>query len=141
MKNKRKNKYRSVNRSTTRLRYHIVLYFKYRKKISSVIGKNSVKSLLDSAVGKCSGVKCHTIGVDDDHVHIVVSCPPYWSPSAVVGRIKQLSTHRAWGKHCKELSTIYYGKKRMLWSDGYFCETIGNVNEDKVLDYVKNKGC
>ena len=140
MKNKRKNKYRSINRSTTRLRYHIVLTFEYGKNISSVIGEDSVKSLLDSAVGKCSGVKCHAIGVDGDHVHMIVSCPPYWSPSSVVGRIKQLSTHRAWDKHCKELSTIYYEKKRMLWSDGYFCETIGNVSEDKILSYVKNQG-
>jgi len=140
MKNKRKNKYRSVNRSTTRLHYHIVLYFKYRKNITSVIGEDSIKSLLDSAVGKCSGVKCHAIGVDGDQVHMVVSCPPYWSPSSVVGRIQQLSTHRAWDKYGKELSTIYYGKKRMLWSDGYFCETIGNVSEDKVLDYVLNQG-
>ena len=58
MKNKKKNKYRSINRSTTRLRYHIVLTFNYGNNISSVIGEDSVKSLLDSAVGKCSGVKC-----------------------------------------------------------------------------------
>ena len=140
MKNKRKNKYHSVNRSTTRLRYHILLAFKYRKNISSVIGKDSIKSLLDSAVGKCSGVKLHAIGVDSDHVHMVVSCPPYWSPSSIVERIKQLSTHRAWDKYGKKLSMIYYGKKRMLWSDGYFCETIGNMREDKVLSYVKNQG-
>lgn len=135
-----KNKYRAVNRSITRLRYHIVLTFKYRKNIARVIGEDSVKSLIDSAVGKCSGVKSHAVSVDGDHVHIVVSCPPYWSPSSVVGRIKQLSTHRAWDKYGEELSTVYYKKKRVLWSDGFFCETIGNVSEDKVLDYVKNQG-
>lgn len=136
-----KNKYRAVNRSTTRLRYHIVLSFKYRKNVARVIGEDSVKSLLESAVGKCSGVKLHAIGIDKNHVHIVVSCSPYWSPSSLIGRIKQLSTHRAWDKYGGELSTVYYKKKRMLWSDGFFCETIGNVNEDKVLDYVKNQGC
>jgi len=134
-----KNKYRAVNRSTTRLRYHIVLYFKYRKNVTRVIGKDSVKSLLDSAVGKCSGVKLHAIGIDKNHVHIVVSCPPYWSPSFLIGRIKQLSTHRAWDKHSDSLSTVYYKKKRILWSDGFFCETIGNVSEDNILDYVKNQ--
>lgn len=74
-----KNKYRAVNRSTTRLRYHIVLDFKW----------NNV---------------ARVIGVDGDHVHVIVSCSPYWSPSYVVGRIKQLSTHRAWDKYGKKLS-------------------------------------
>ena len=89
------NKYRAVNRSTTRLRYHIVLAFKYRKRIAHLIGDDNVKRLLESAVGKCSGVKLHAVGIDKNHVHIVVSCPPYWSSSSLVGRIKQLSTHRA----------------------------------------------
>lgn len=46
-----------------------------------------IKSLLDSAVGKCSGVKLHAIGVDSDYVHMVVSCSPYWTPSSIVGRV------------------------------------------------------
>jgi len=61
-----------------------VLAFKYRKNVACVIGEDSVKSLLESAVGKCPGVKLHVVGVDGDHIHIVVSCPPYWSPISLI---------------------------------------------------------
>lgn len=136
-----KNKqYQSLNRSITRLNYHIVLAFKYRKNIADVMGEDNVKRIIESAVGRCSGVKCRSIGVDKNHVHIVVSCPPKWSPSSVVGRVKQLSTHKAWDNCGDKLSNVYWGGKRILWSDGFYCETIGSVSEDKVLEYVKAQG-
>lgn len=127
-------------RSVTRLRYHVILSTKYRKPISTVLSEKEVISLLESAVSKCSGVKLIACGFDKDHVHLVVDISPKWSVSQVVGRIKQLSTYDAWAKYADELSDFYWGKKRMLWSSGYFCESIGNVSEEKVLDYVGGQG-
>lgn len=136
MKNK---KYKSLNRSTTRIRYHIVLAFKYRYKIANIIGEENIKRVITSAIARCDGVKLLAIGIDKDHVHLIVSSPPYWSVSQLVSRVKQLSTHKAWGKYSHILEGSYY-KKKFLFSDGYFCETIGNVSEDKILDYVLNQG-
>ena len=70
---------------------------------------------------------------------MVVDSPPYWSVSQLVDRIKQLSTHRAWMKYSSILKQ-FYGKKKVLFSDGYFCESIGNVEENVVIDYIKNQG-
>lgn len=136
MKNK---KYKSLNRSTTRIRYHIVLSFKDHYKIASSIGEENIKRVITSAIARCDGVKLLAIGIDKDHVHLIVSSPPYWSVSQLVGRVKQLSTHKAWGKYSHILEGSYY-KKKFLFSDGYFCETIGNVSEDRIFDYVLNQG-
>lgn len=132
-------KYRYLNRSTTRLRYHIVLSFKYRHKVAQSIGDDNVKSIINSAISRCEGVKLLSVGIDKNHVHMVIDSPPYWSVSQLVGRMKQLSTHRAWMKYCPILKKFYW-KKKVLFSDGYFCETIGNVEENVVINYVKNQG-
>lgn len=136
MKNK---KYRSLNRSTTRIRYHIVLAFKYHYKIARIIGEENMKRVITSTVAHCDGVKLLAIGIDKYHVHLIVSSPPYWSISRLVSRIKQLSTHKAWGKYSHILEGSYY-KKKVLFSDGYFCETIGSISEDEIIDYVLNQG-
>ena len=67
-----------------------------------------------------------------------MSSPPYWSISQLVSRIKQLITHKAWEKYSHILEGSY--KKKVLFSDGYFCETIGGMSEDKIFDYVLNQG-
>ena len=42
----------------------------------------------------------------------------------------------------EEVSPRFYwdNKKGKLWTNGYFCETVGDVSEDKILDYVENQG-
>lgn len=99
-----------------------------------------MKSAIEHAVSQCSSVKLLACGFDGNHVHLVIDSPPRCSPAQLVGRIKQLSTHRLWNSHEDNLKNIYYGKKKMMWSSGYFCETVGNVSEKTVLDYVKNQG-
>lgn len=132
-------KYKSLNRNTTRLRYHIVLSFKYKYKVAQRIGDDNVKSIIDSAISRCKGVKLLSVGIDKNHVHMVIDSPPYWSVSQLVDRIKQLYTHRAWMKYSPILKQFFW-RKKVLFSDGYFCESIGNVEENVIINYVKNQG-
>ena len=97
-----------------------------------------MKRVITSTVARCDGVKLLAIGIDKYHVHLIVSSPPYWSVSQLVSRIKQLITHKAWEKYSHILEGSY--KKKVLFSDGYFCETIGGMSEDKIFDYVLNQG-
>lgn len=133
-------RYTKHSRSVTRIRYHIILVSKYRRSLGSVIGEEAVKSAIDHAISQCPGVKLLACGFDDNHVHLVIDSPPRWSPSQLVGRIKQLSTYKLWRTHGNKLKMIYRRKKKMLWSNGYFCETVGNVSESTVLECVKNQG-
>lgn len=78
------------------------------------------------------------IGVDKDHVHLVVKAKPSLSPLMIVRRLKQMTTTELWKTEEKHLKQYYWGKRK-LWSGGYFCSTVGQVSEDKVLEYVKNQ--
>lgn len=131
--------YKSLNRNTTRIRYHIALSFRYGYKVAQSIGDDNVKSIINSAASHCDGVKLLSVGIDKNHVHMVIDSPPYWSVSQLVDKIKRLSTHRAWIKYSPILKQ-FYQKKKVLFSDGYFCESIGNIEENVVIDYIKNQG-
>ena len=44
-----------------------------------------------------------------------------------------------WEKYEKQLSKIYW-KKRVLWSDGYFACSIGQVSQDVIEKYILTQG-
>lgn len=100
-----------------------------------------MKRVFSEAVEKCGKVKLLAVGVDEDHVHFIVSAKPNMSASQVVSRVKQLTTRLLWQGYEEVLSHFYWeNKKGKLWTNGYFCETVGNVSEDKMLEYVENQG-
>ena len=134
------SKYMSLSHSKSRIRYHFVVFTKYRRKRFVRIEKD-VKRVFSEAVQRCGKVKFLAVGVDKDHVHFIVQATPSVSPSQIVSRVKQLTTRMLWQEHEQVLSRFYWGnKKGKLWTSGYFCETVGNVSEEKMLEYVSNQG-
>lgn len=130
----------SLSHSKSRIRYHFVVSTKYRRKCFVGI-EDDVKHVFGEAVAKCDKVKLLSVGVDKDHVHFIVQASPSVSPSQIVSRVKQLTTRILWQEHEQVLSRFYWAnKKGKLWTNGYFCETVGNVSEDKILEYVENQG-
>lgn len=124
-------------RSKHRLEYHIVLTTKYRKKCLSEIEGKVKESFFRASDSK---LRVSEVGIDQDHVHVVVSVHPSLSVSTVVSRLKQLTTYWLWSVEGESLSNYYWGSKKILWSGGYFAESIGRVSRDTVLDYVRGQG-
>ena len=67
-----------------------------------------------------------------DYVNMYVSTPPKKAVSNIVGRIKGKSTLMFFDRH-PDLRRKY---QRHFWARGYYCETIGNVNEDTIVKYI-----
>jgi putative transposase len=70
-----------------------------------------------------------------DHVHMMISIPPKYAVSQVVGFIK--------GKSAIHLARVYGEKKRNFvgqhfWARGYFVSTVGR-NEEVIREYIKNQ--
>ena len=70
-----------------------------------------------------------------DHVHMLISIPPKYSVSQVIGYIK--------GKSAIHLARVYGEKKRNFvgqhfWARGYFVSTVGR-DEDVIRQYIKNQ--
>ena len=62
-----------------------------------------------------------------------VSIPPKESVSKVVGRIKGKSALMIFDRHPE------YRPKwgdRHFWARGFYCETVGNVNEATIIKYI-----
>lgn len=121
------------------LKVHIILVSKYRKKLfNNKRIDNDVKQFIYESVRK---KKSHIIQMetDKDHIHILLEYNSRQSISNIVQNIKQHTTHKMWNYHTKTLSELYW-KKNVLWSDGYFACSIGQVLQDILEKYIQNQG-
>jgi putative transposase len=70
-----------------------------------------------------------------DHVHMLISIPPKYAVSQVVGYIK--------GKSAIHLARVYGERKRSFvgqhfWARGFFVSTVGR-DETSVREYIRNQ--
>ena len=70
-----------------------------------------------------------------DHVHMLISIPPKYAVSQVVGFIK--------GKSAIHIARTYAGRRRNFtgqnfWARGYFVSTVGR-DEKTVREYIKKQ--
>ena len=70
-----------------------------------------------------------------DHVHMMISIPPKYAVSQVVGFIK--------GKSAIHIARTYAGRKRNFvgqhfWARGYFVSTVGR-DEEVIREYIKRQ--
>jgi putative transposase len=73
------------------------------------------------------------LNIQADHVHTVVSIPPKYSVSSIMGFLKgrlSLSLFRRY----ERLGKRFWG--RHLWARGYCASTIG-LNEEQIRKYVR----
>jgi putative transposase len=69
-----------------------------------------------------------------DHIHMVMVIPPRYAVSAVVGKMKGMTSSAlrkkfGWLKY-------RYSRENVVWSPGYFVSTIG-VERERILKYVE----
>ena len=76
---------------------------------------------------------------DKDHIHILLEYSPKVSVSDIVKQLKQISTYQIWQYH-KAYLEKHYWKRKIIWSDGYFACSIGQVSQDIIENYIQNQG-
>jgi putative transposase len=117
----------SLSHTKWEYKYHIVWIPKYLKKaISEDLRKYLGEIFRDLAAQKeCKVVEGHLMS---DHVHILLSIPPKYSVSQVVGFIK--------GKSAIQIARNFQVRKKNFvgqhfWARGYYVSTVGK-DEDAV---------
>ena len=85
-----------------------------------------------SKICRLKGVTIIKAATLPDHVHMYVSIPPKESVAKIVGRIKGKSSLMLFDRHPEYRDR--YG--RHFWARGYYCETVGNVNEETIKKYI-----
>ncbi len=71
-----------------------------------------------------------------DHIHVLVSAPSNVSPVELVQYLKGRSSGRL-QEEFPELRKRYWGQH--LWARGYFCATVGAVDENTIKQYIEKQ--
>ena len=112
--------------------YHIVFCPKYRYRVLKGKTEAFVRNQLYQLVGQKDGVVIEAVNVQSDHVHLILSLPPKYSVSNMMGFLKGKVAIRLFD-HQKELTKRYWGKH--FWARGYCVSTVG-LNEAQIKRYV-----
>ena len=70
-----------------------------------------------------------------DHIHMLVSIPPYMSVAQFMGTLKSKSALMIFDRHAN--FKYKYGN-RNFWCRGYYVDTVGK-NEKMIKDYIRNQ--
>ena len=129
-----KNEVKHTAHSSYRCQYHIVFAPKYRRK---VIYKQIRKDIGEIFRKLCNEMKVEIIEAEAcvDHIHMLVSIPPYMSVAQFVGTLKSKSALMIFDRHA---NLKYRYGSRNFWARGYFVDTVGK-NEKMIADYIKNQ--
>ena len=124
----------SLNHSTWECKYHVVFTPKYRKKV--LYGK--IKQNLGQVFHDLARRKECKIEIGHlmpDHVHMLISIPPKYSVSEIIGYIKGKSS--IWiAQNVERKMRNFTGHK--FWARGYFVTTVGR-NEEIIRLYIQNQ--
>lgn len=129
--------YETYNHAKVHLRYHLIFSTKYRRNCLDNIKDDLIEVLFE--IEKRSKFKIKEVGIDKNHIHLLIKTPPTISISQIVRRIKSMSTNMLWKKKSEYLEK-YYWKNRVLWTHGYFCSTVGEMSEETIITYIKKQG-
>ena len=126
--------YRSAAHAKYDCRYHLVWIPKYRRKVLLGAIKERLKELINERSEELR-VLILKGSVEIDHIHLYISIPPSLSVSKYVNLIKGM-TSRLLRCEFQTLLKMYYGKKPVLWADGYFVATVGEISDKLISDYI-----
>jgi len=124
----------SLNHTRWECKYHIVFIPKYRKKV--LFGQ--IRKEMGEVFHRLARQKESLIEeghLMPDHVHIMISIPPKYAVSQVIGFIK--------GKSAIHIARMYVGRKRNyvgqhFWARGYFVSTVGR-DEEVIREYIRHQ--
>ena len=128
------NEIKTLSHSTYRCQYHIVFAPKYRKK--AIYGK------IKKDIGEIIRKLCEQKGVEiieaeacKDHIHLLISIPPYISVAQFMGYLKGKSTLMIFDRHA---NLKYKYGNRKFWCRGFYVDTVGR-NQKRIEEYIRNQ--
>jgi len=115
-------------------KYHIVFSPKYRRQV--IYGK------IKKDIGQMLRKLCEYKGIEiieaeacKDHIHMLVSIPPKYSVSQIMGYLKGKSSLMIFEKYAN--MKYKYGN-RHFWCRGYYVDTVGR-NKKAIEQYIRNQ--
>ena len=127
------NRLRKLSHTVYECKYHIVICPKYHFRIFSGEISEYTKHQLFQLCAQKDLVELLESNVLEDHIHVVISIPPKYSVSSMMGYLKGKISLKLFQRY-EKLGKKYWG--RHLWARGYCVSTVG-LNEGQIRQYVK----
>ena len=115
-------------------KYHIVFAPKYRRMVIYRQIKMDVGRILRKLCEQ-KGVEIIEAEVCPDHIHMLLSIPPKYSVSQIMGYLKGKSSLMIFDRHA---NLKYKYGNRHFWCRGYYVDTVGK-NKKKIEEYIRNQ--
>ena len=115
-------------------KYHIVFTPKYRRKIIYNQLRTDIRDIIKDLC-KWKGVEIIEGHLMADHVHLLLSIPPKYSVSQVMGYLKGKSAMMIFDRHS---NLKYKFGNRHFWAEGYYVNTVG-LNEVTIAKYIREQ--
>jgi len=115
--------------------YHLVWIPKYRKRVL----KGKLAERLGELLHQCAEIndwKIEELNIQEDHVHMLVQLKTTISVSGAMQLLKGGSSKKI-REEFPELEEFLWGNA--FWSEGYFAETVGQINEAAIRRYIQNQ--
>ena len=125
---------KSLSHTKWECKYHVVFIPKFRRKALYGQLRDHLGELLRKlAIQKESRIEERHLM--PDHVYMMISIPPKYAVSQVIGYVK--------GKSAIHLARVYGERRRNFvgqhfWARGYFVSTVGR-DEAAIRDYIKSQ--
>ena len=124
----------SLSHTKRNCKYHIVFAPKYRRQV--IYGK--IKADIGIMLRKlCEYKQIEIIEAEacKDHIHMLVSIPPKYSVSQIMGYLKGKSSLMIFEKYAN--MKYKYGN-RHFWCRGYYVDTVGR-NKKQIQEYIRDQ--
>jgi putative transposase len=124
----------SLRHTRWECKYHVVWIPKYRRK--TLYGQ--LREYLGEVMRKLA-IQRESMVIEghlkQDHIHMLISIPPKYSVSQVIGYIK--------GKSAIHIARAYMGRRKnftgqQFWARGYYVSTVG-LDEEVVRSYIQKQ--
>ena len=124
----------SLAHSKWNCKYHVVFAPKYRRMV--------IYKQIKVDIGRILRKLCEQKGVEiieaeayPDHIHMLISIPPKYSVSQIMGYLKGKSSLMIFDRHA---NLKYKYGNRHFWCRGYYVDTVGK-NKKTIEEYIRNQ--
>lgn len=124
----------SLEHTSWRCQYHIVFAPKYRR--MEIYGQ------IKQDIGVILRKLCQQKGIEiiearacPDHIHMLISIPPKYSVSQIMGYLKGKSSLMILDRRA---SLKYKDGNRHFWARGYYVDPVGR-NKRQIAEYIRNQ--
>ena len=115
-------------------KYHIVFAPKYRRQIMYGKIKSDIGMMLRKLC-EYKGIEIIEAEACKDHIHMLVSIPPKYSVSQIMGYLKGKSSLMIFEKYA---NLKYKYGNRHFWCRGYYVDTVVKYAK-KIQEYIQNQ--